>query len=143
MRRILRYLAPALLGLALLMPAGLASAAPPRVDRTIDIRQIVNTCNGETVELVGTVHYVIQPNPDGTTTWLVQIHSEGVGDQGNEYVFNFQRQSVFDASGGFELKGTARAVLVSKGSAPNQNVTFIFDFTGETPVFDLEENCTG
>ncbi len=118
-----------------------ADAAPARAFRQVDIRTLVNTCNGESVPLLGVAQYVIQPNPDGTSSWHVAIHSEGAGSQGNEYVFNAERRSTFAPGGGFEIKVDAHEVLVSRGPAPNMTGVFHFDST--TGLFSFVVDCTG
>jgi hypothetical protein len=134
------------LGLSLIVPTGAAQAAGLVVqqrDDTFDI-QSSNTCNGEFVELEGTSQLVVIANPDGTFTFQFRVQAKGTTTvTGTEYVLNLFRKSDFDSSGGFEIKGDAREVLVSQGSAPNQQVIFHFDFTVSPPVFSLETVCVG
>src|SRR3954462_8604612 len=83
----------------LVLAVGPAAAAPADTFSQVAVNTSVNLCNGETVVLVGTAHFAIKLNPDFTSTWHVVIHAEGVGDQGNPYLFNVERQSVFAAGG--------------------------------------------
>jgi hypothetical protein len=133
------FLANAAASLALAVAP--AAATPADTFQQLDVRVQLNTCSGETVVLVGTAHYAIKPNPDGTSTWHFQLHSEGVGDQGNPYLLNVIRESVFSVGGGTEEKVDSHEVLVSMGSAPNQVGVFHFDLaTGE---FEFVLDCTG
>ena len=118
-----------------------AAASPADTFRVFEVVGHVNTCNGETVALQGIAQYTIKPNPDGTSTWHYHLHGEGIGSEGNLYVFNVVRQSVFAFGGGTETKVDAHEVLVSKGSSPDQAAVFHFDSaTGE---FQFDVICTG
>ena len=132
------------LGLSLIVPTGAAQAALVVQERGDTFTASSNTCNGEYVELVGTYHLVVTANPDGTFTYQFRVQAKGTSvPGGNEYVFTLFRKSVFDSSGSFEIKGDAKEVLVSQGSAPNQLVTFHFDFTVSPPEFSFETDCVG
>jgi hypothetical protein len=121
--------------------AGAAAASPADTFRVGEVRGHINTCNGETVEVQGIANYTIKPNVDGTSTWHYHLHGEGIGSEGNAYVVNVVRQSVFAFGGGTETEVDAHEVLVSTGSAPNQAAVFHFDAaTGE---FQFDVICTG
>ena len=99
----------------------------------------VKACNGESVSLSGELHMVTKTK-GSTTEDHVNGHMTGVGDQGNDYVFNLQVKA---SSGGepFAMTLTDRQLLVSKGPAPNQRVTVVIAFPPLT--FDMQTVCTG
>jgi hypothetical protein len=128
-----------LIALLLAPLAGPASAAVVFNER-FDLQEFVdfNTCDGELVFLTGFVHIVIKEEADGTLTFHGNGHGQGVGDQGNEYVLNFQDRATSSTD---ELHIKFRAVLISKGGAPNEQSQFTFDFPpGE---LNFAENCRG
>ncbi len=129
------------LGLSLIVPTGAALAAPDVTTRQETFQTFTNLCNGELLQLNGTFTAVVRDNGDGTTTGIGQTRLTGTTSSGTEYVYNATRQSV--SAGGFELKGDAHNVLVSKGSGSNYEATFHFDFTVDPPVIDLDVNCVG
>src|SRR4051812_26971579 len=88
MRVIIRILTPLALLLAFLVPAGAATAAPADSERTETIFGTVNLCNGEQVTLEGTFHTVLKVQKDGSFIRHGNVHVQGVGNQGNEYVLN-------------------------------------------------------
>jgi hypothetical protein len=129
------------LGLLLIIPTGVALADSVVQDRQGTFVTYSDLCNGAELELEGTYHFVVKDNNDGTSTFIVQIQASGTS-AGNEYVLNLTRKSVF-VGGSFELTGDAHDVLVSKGSASNQLVTFHFDFTVSPPVISFDVDCVG
>ena len=125
MRLATRIFAPLVLLLAILLPAGTATAAPAQSERTEQILAHFNMCNtGEFVVLEGTIHIVSMEEPGGTTFFQITTHAQGVGDQGNEYVFN---DSFHVRSVSTHLRVDERHRLISTGSAPNQVLIFHFD----------------
>lgn len=137
MRSIIRFLSPLVLLLALLLPAGGATAAPAQSERTEQILAHYNMCTGEYVELTGTIHYVTKVDSDGSTFILITTHAQGAGDQGNTYVFNDS----------FRLRAESTDLIVdefhrltSEGSAPNQVLIIHYD-TVNGSTFEFE--CRG
>lgn len=138
MRSTLRLLAPLVLLLAMLLPAGGASAAPAQVERSVQFSGVFSNCNGEAVGVLGTIHLVIKEQKDGSFLSNGKVSGKAVASSGNEYVLNLISQgrgeSVDDVS--FE----DRALLISRGSAPNELIIFRFDpDTGGT----IEFECRG
>ncbi|WP_427007080.1 hypothetical protein [Pseudarthrobacter sp. H2] len=74
-------------------PAGGATAAPAESNRTEIFTSAFNSCNGESVVLVGTYDVVNKEQQDGSFFQYITIHAQGVGDQGNEYILKLQRQA--------------------------------------------------
>jgi hypothetical protein len=129
------------LGLSLIVPTGVALADSVAQDRQETFVIFSDLCNGAQLELQGTLHVVVKDNGDGTSTFIVQVQATGTSD-GNEYVYNQTRKSVF-VGGSTEIKGDDHTVLVSKGSASNLVGTFHFDFTVSPPVFSFDVDCVG
>lgn len=129
------------LGLSLIVPSGVALAAPVEQVRQETFQIVTDFCTGEQLVLEGTFTAVVRDNGDGTFTVIAQVHATGTSD-GTEYVYNLTRKSIF-LGDSFEIKGDAVDVLVSQGSGSNYVATFHFDLTGDTPVFDLDVNCVG
>jgi hypothetical protein len=128
-------------GLLLIVPARVALADPVEQVRQETFQSVTDFCNGAQLVLQGTFTVVIRDNNDGTSTVIAHVQATGTSD-GNEYVYNLTRKSVF-VGGSLEIKGDARDVLVSIGSAPNQLGTFHFDFTVSPPVFSFDVDCVG
>jgi hypothetical protein len=140
MRLTIRLLAPLVLLLAMLLPAGSATAAPanPTASERFELfTGIFNTCNGESVAVEGTYHNVSKVLKDGTRTFHFNLNAEGVGDQGNEYVFNWNGKGSFSTT---EFSVSQRNMAISKGSAPNQAVTVHIDADGS---FSIDTDCNG
>jgi hypothetical protein len=98
-----------------------------------------NTCNGEFVPvLAGVAHVVQRLQPDGSFVATLNGHFVSVGALGNQYELNWQERTVFSPD---QSTFTSRQLIVSKGSAPNHIVTFVFDFT--TFTFTATERCFG
>jgi hypothetical protein len=112
----------------MLLPSAAANAATVNRDRN-RVETQVNTCNGETIVLEGWSQFTGSPG-----ALLFTVHLEGVGSDGNEYVYNEQLREV-----GSTLNG--RLLLVSTGSAPNRYFTFQLDF--ETEEFSGSVECLG
>jgi len=129
------------LGWSLIVPTGVALAAPVVQDRQETFVIFSDLCNGEQLVLEGTFHFVVKDNGDGTSTFIVQVQGTGTSD-GNEYVYNQTRKSVF-VGGSKEIKGDDHTVLVSQGSASNLVGTFHFDFTVDPPVISFDVDCVG
>lgn len=140
MRLTIRLLTPLVLLLAMLLPAGGATAAPAESVRTEEIWAHVNGCNTEEyVELKGTVQIVSQVREDGSAMTYVTYQMKGVGDQGNRYVLNLTFMVRFQWSTGYYSVDQIHR-LVSEGSAPNQWLIIHFDSDG---VSTFEIDCRG
>lgn len=120
MRFIIRFLAPLVLLLAMLLPAGGATAAavPPTLERFEVIVGGINFCNGESVLAQGTYYAVTKEQKDGTFVSHVNLSAQGIGDQGNEYVLNSNGLAKFDDFGNYSFN--QRFTAISMGSAPDQ-----------------------
>jgi hypothetical protein len=119
MRLVIRLLTPLLLLFAMLIPAGGATAAPARSERTETVQFSFNMCNGgEFVVMQADIHVVSKEEPGGTTFFQFKIHGQGIGDQGNEYVFNDTFHVRQSPQNGFRVDELQR--LISKGSETNQ-----------------------
>ncbi|MDQ0618079.1 hypothetical protein [Arthrobacter globiformis] len=139
MRPIIRLLAPLALLLAMLLPAGGATAAPAQTERTETFVFQFNTCNGEFVAGDGIFHTVFKPQKDGGFIAHFNINATGAGNQGNEYVMNWVGKSRFVPSPS-DFSFQERFLAISKGSAPNQVIISRFDGDG-IPTFEVE--CRG
>ena len=115
-----------------------ASAAVVFNERFDIVEFEFNSCNDESVTLDGFIHFVVKEQPNGSFTLQQNGHGVGVGDQGNEYVWNLQDKLTSNNS---EFHTRTRTVLVSKGSAPNEQLTFTFDLPPGTVDVDIE--CRG
>ena len=136
MRLAARIFASLVLLLAVLLPAGTATAAPAQSERTEQILASYNMCNtGEYVELTGTIHIVSKEEPGGTTFFRITIHAQGAGDQGNEYVLNDSLHVRAVSTDYFRVDERQR--LISNGSAPNQVFIFHFDLDGGS-TFEID-----
>ncbi|WP_461171965.1 hypothetical protein M1D93_13125 [Arthrobacter sp. Z1-9] len=137
MRLIIRILTPLVLLLSMLSFAGGATAAPAIVTpHTETFAAVVNECNGgfDHVGLSGTMTFVENQLPNGSSVVHVTIKAQGVSSDGNEYQLIWTGKAKQDTS--FE----DRVMLVSKGSLPNQTVIVRYDpDTG----FSSEAVCTG
>jgi hypothetical protein len=129
------------LGWLLIVPTGVALAAPVDQVRQETVQIVTDLCTGEQLTLEGTFTAVVRDNGDGTSTVIAQVQLTGTSG-GTEYVYNETRKSIF-VGGSTEIKGDAVGVLVSKGSGTNYVATFHFDLTVDPPVFDLDVNCVG
>lgn len=138
MRLIARILAPIFVVLGLLVPAGISNAAPAQSERFFVFAFDFNTCNGEFVAGEGFMHVVSKEQSDGSFLNRINLHAEGVGSQGNEYVMNWTQVQRFDST---HVEGTSHARAISKGSAPNQDLRASYNTaTGE---FTFEPVCRG
>lgn len=116
MRLFTRILAPLVLLLALLLPAGPATSAPASVFEQPISANAFNPCNFEQIAFNGTYRVVTIQNENGTFNQFLTISGKGIGNQGNEYIFTYTENTRsttanFTADRGFHV--------VSKGSAPN------------------------
>lgn len=125
--------------------AMVASASPAVAEVTFNSRQViqefrVNSCDGTPIVLSGWLHAVNRSNGDGSQDLHVNEHVTGVAEDGTRYLLNGQRKvhNEFDPpSGVFEV----HTVLVSQGSAPNEQATIRFPFpVGEV---EIETRCRG
>jgi hypothetical protein len=130
----------ALAAALVLAPATTASADPATVTK-FDIQNFqVNTCNGETVLLTGTIVMVTQQEAGGKTVTQLSGQFTGTGSFGTEYVLSFRTQQ-FLVSDPFSFELTNTQLLVSKGSEPNQLVTMTVSFPPF--MFNVETDCRG
>jgi hypothetical protein len=134
--RLIRFITPLALLLAMLIPAGAASAAPAFTVRQGTFAFPFNLCNGEQLTLEGTFHFVLKFQQDGSIFQNSNIHAQGTSDLGNEYVLNVTDQLRIS---GPDQKIDDCALLVSMGSAPNQSVVLYSSNT----VFTIETICRG
>lgn len=119
-------------------PAQATAGSPALVDRVFTFFLDTNTCTGEHVSGEGTVHSVSKLQSDNTWLTRINIHAEGAGTSGNEYVLNWIQTQSNSTAG---ASGTAHDMLISKGSAPNQLLTATYNtVTGE---FTFEPLCRG
>jgi hypothetical protein len=129
MRLTRKMLALPIAAATLLVSAGGASAAPPKVEVIVekDLSGLVltNDCNGEDVTFTdGFFRTVILTYPDGTAKQRVATQLKGVGASGTKYITNQTLQDNFD---GTAYKGGSEAVLISQGPQPNVIMTFRWD----------------
>ena len=140
MRKLTRILAPLVFLPAMLLPAGEATAAPAEVDRFDTFALDFNTCGGlwESVTGEGTNKYVSKVQKDGTYIEHYQLHAQGVGTLGTEYVMNW---NITFRTSTRKTKIDQRIMAISKGSAPNQVLTYHYDSTSGKVT--LKEDCRG
>jgi hypothetical protein len=125
---------------ALVIPAGVATAAPAEVSHTQAVGALFNTCAGELVDFTGTARVLDKPNADGSFKTSLNIQGTGTGSLGNEYVLHFDLLLV-RASSGLLTLDDEKTTLVSKGSAPNQDVRF--HFSSDSPDIIFTVDCHG
>jgi hypothetical protein len=132
-----RIFTPLALLLALLLPAGVATAAPPLIQRGHEFSTDINACNGELITLEGGFQFITKLQENGLVVQQLTLHATGTGDQGNQYVLNVTELFKTDADGLL----VQRRELVSEGSAPNQQLVIILDFN--TGAISIEADCRG
>lgn len=138
MRVITRLLTPLVLLLAMLLPAGGATADPAQTERTETVLAHFNMCNeGEFVVLEVDIHVVSKQEPGGTTFYRFNFHGRGVGSEGNKYVFNDTFHVRQSPQNGFRVDERHR--LISNGSETNQ---FLISHTSERGS-TFEVDCRG
>lgn len=121
----------------LLLPAGAVHAAPAVVYGGSFVEEHINTCNDELVTLAGTWQVVQNSSDNGVFVGQLIVGAQGVGDQGNRYVWRVKEIYTFDA----DPVLVQRHELVSLGSAPNQQIRLFLNFaTGDIVI---ETVCTG
>ena len=99
----------------------------------------VNTCNGETVFVLGGVaHYVLRLQPDGSVVTKWNGHFTETGSLGNRYQMNWQERF---KSSSTQTTYSSRQLIVSAGSEPNHIVTFTF--ASPPGTFTAVEDCRG
>jgi hypothetical protein len=121
-------------------PSATTGTPAPPEDERLEVTDLeVNACNGETVVLSGELH-AVTTGSGATTSDHIHGHLTGTGSLGNDYVFNLQVRS---SAGGdpTAMTVTERALLVSKGSAPNQLVISTVYFAPMS--IDLQADCRG
>jgi hypothetical protein len=115
-----------------------AAAEPAEVERVFNVNIFVNACNGERVLYQGTAVLLTKELPDGRFLQKYLFHGTGIGSQGNEYEVNARQHNITDE---FDEEYRTNLFMVSKGAAPNQEVSYYFNSaTGET---ELESVCKG
>lgn len=124
----------------LLLPAGAVHAAPAVVYGGSFVEEHINTCNDELVTLAGTWQVITHSSDNGNVGGNVGqliVRAEGVGDQGNRYVWQVKEINKLDANPVL----VQRHELVSLGSAPNQQIRLFLNYaTGDIVI---ETVCTG
>jgi hypothetical protein len=129
---------------ALVIPAGVTTAAPAEVSHTQAVGALFNTCvgepPGELVDFTGTARVLDKPNADGSFKTSLNIQGTGTGSLGNEYVLHFDLLLV-RASSGLLTLDDEKTTLVSRGSAPNQDVRF--HFSSDSPDIIFTVDCHG
>lgn len=138
MRILSRILAPFILVAAMFLPAAVATAAPAESTRSEQFNDAINDCNGELVRLAVTVHIVSKENKDGSFIQRVNIHGQGTGSRGNEYIVNSTNTSRWTAGGFFSFDERSR--LISKGAEPN--LVLLIHFDPDTRL-TVEADCRG
>lgn len=131
MRSVIRTLAPAALLVAMLVPAGAATAATEYVK---PFAFAVDDCDGGTIRGEGSLQAVYEIQPD----WSISVEGDAQGtavdSQGNEYVFDESHSEEF-APGDYTFD--YRAQLISQGSGPDE-VLLIHYGLGRGLTFDIE-----
>ncbi|RNL57261.1 hypothetical protein [Arthrobacter oryzae] len=140
MRKIASLCASALFATSMIVPAGHAAAAPAEVSHNQAVGGFFNTCNDEFITFTGTARTIDKPNADGSVKTSFNIHGKGTGSLGNEYVVHYNLLLVRASTGHLTLDDE-KAILVSKGSAPNQSV--LFHFSSDSPEIIFEIVCRG
>lgn len=121
MRTVVRFLTPLVLLLAMLLPAGGASAAPAVTIRTETFMATENNCNnGELIVLEGFIQEVLKETKDGRFQISV-LHGQATDDQGNEWVLNDTFQ--FTQEGTDTVRFYNHVRLIRNGSETNQYAT--------------------
>lgn len=140
MRLTMRIIAPLVLFSAILLPAGGATAAPAQSTRTDVVTYQLNDCNGDFILAEGTSHSLTKFQEDGTIFVHSQMHVKGVGPTGIKYVLNYNDTYTATPDPENYQTITARARLISNGSAPNQVVILTYNsVSGPT----AETDCRG
>ncbi|WP_428911935.1 hypothetical protein [Niallia sp. Krafla_26] len=113
----------------------------------------INPCNGEVITFNGVLRSMVKEHttPSGTVHNNIHfyLHGQGVGDQGNEYVYNDIRIFVANANKQSEISSNFSLLIISKGPAPNYMLHAVlhttFNANGEvTAVVEiLKEECRG
>jgi hypothetical protein len=116
------------------------TTAPPPTDDRLDVTDLqLNACNGESVHLSGELHAVTKASGAAGTDHI-HGHLTGTGSLGNEYVLNLQVRSATSGDP-MTMTVTERALLISKGSAPNQLVLYTLRFPPLS--FEVQADCRG
>jgi hypothetical protein len=140
MRNRVRVCAPLAFAATLVIPAGIATAAPAEVSHTQAVGALFSTCAGEFAEFTGKARVLDKPNADGSFKTSFNIHGKGTGSLGNEYVVHLDLLLVRESSGLLTLDDE-KTTLVSKGVAPNQDVRF--HFSSDSPDIIFTVDCHG
>jgi hypothetical protein len=86
MRLAARIVTPLVVLLAMLLPAGVATAAPAGILRGHELSTDINACNGELIELEGDFQFLTHDELNGLNVTQLTLHAAGIGDQGNRYI---------------------------------------------------------
>ena len=113
-----------------------------------------NACNGESITIEGTINILFKqastPSGNFHVTVHSNIHGQGKGDQGNQYVVNEISNDHFTTNNPqFENTFNVPIRVISKGAAPNFLIHALIhvtvnangDATATISVFDTE--CRG
>lgn len=131
MRRLVWILAPFLLVLGLIGPAGAAGADPAESERSEVSFARANECNGEPFTMQGTTHVVTKQQEDGSSIQHTTMHAHGVSPEGNEYVVN---QTRVTRTTSHDSSFIMHFQVISMGSEPNFVLMVRFDSDKEPTV---------
>ena len=93
-------------------------------ERVTEAFATINSCNGETINVLLNVHVLGRQQRNGTVIYHLNVNGTGTGSLGNRYVLNGQQVETIKAT---THTITVREVLVSKGAAPNQALRLTFN----------------
>jgi hypothetical protein len=125
---------------ALVFSASSANAEPAHVTHSEALGGLFNTCNGELVFFSGESVTIDKPLADGSLRTQLIIRGTGTGLLANEYVLHFNILLV-RASSSLLTLDDEKTTLVSRGSAPNQDVRF--HFSSDSPEIIFTVDCHG
>ena len=125
MRSLMRILTSMIfLAAMILLPAGGAAAAPP-ASRGGTVVFAFSNCNSEIITGEGLYTSVFKEQRNGSVFVHYTIHATAIGTNNNEYVLNLDENDRLSASGDFT--SDFRVLMISKGSAPNEDLLVHFD----------------
>lgn len=126
----------------LVLGAPTAVAAP--AERTVEeyVNETTNGCNGESVELSGTVSVTVRERPGGQVDTRFRVRATGDGSEGNDYVLREDARQT--TSGEDDVEISQRSVLRSRGAAPDLIVRLHLKIVDGDVVFSVSsERCRG
>ena len=99
-------------------------------------------CTGENVTFSGFIHLTTNiTTTDNPVAFHLKVHENvnlnGVGDQGNTYVVNFEANDELNATVNIEQTVVQKMQIISSGSAPNYEMSSLFHITIVEPSSDL------